>query len=213
MASNCLPIGLKKAKVNAPMEAKKIFHRPALDDALDAWKEILADRKFSTDSIWLFEENLCFEKLKTEEGGFHIGFQTQFTLPAEDALEIAFDHFCETDARIVFYRLGDVPGKSVCALLCDPHFEKKREGDGFLRRDDWKISFHPGQDDNIEEITDLSRWVHRIKRGRPFHDLDFCMSLAMIDEIKIYGRPLVPYERYAEQMLGRMRRMLGNAGA
>lgn len=195
------------------MEATKPFNRPALDEALDAWKKILAERKFPTDIIWLFEENLCFEKLKSEEGGFHIGFQTKFSPPPEDAFEIAFDHFSETDARIVFYRLGDVPDKSVCALLCDKWFDRKNDADGFIRRDDWNFSFHPGQDDSIEEITDLSRWVHRLKRGRPFHDLDFCMSLAMIDEIKIYGRPLVPYERYAESMLDRMRRMLGNAGA
>ncbi|HEU6448956.1 MAG TPA: hypothetical protein VFV23_11015 [Verrucomicrobiae bacterium] len=195
------------------MEPAKTINRPALDEALDAWKKILAEHKFATNIIWLFEENLCFEKLKTEEGGFHVGFQTKFTPPPEDALEIAYDHFCETDAPIVFYRLGDVPDRSVCALLCDQWFEKKGCSEGFARRDDWNIFFHAGHDDNIEEITDLSRWVHRVKRGRPFHDLDFCMSLAMVDEIKIYGRPLVPYERYAESMLERMRRMLGNAGA
>lgn len=195
------------------MESSQTFNRPALDEALDAWEKILRQRHFPTDIVWLFEENLCFEKLKSEEGGFHIGFQTKFTPPAEDALEIAFDHFCETDGRIVFYRLGDVPGKSICALLCDKWLEKKNDADGFIRRDDWNISFYPGDNDNIEEITDLSRWVHRVKRGRPFHDLDFCMSLAMIDEIKIYGRPLVPYERYAESMLERLRRLLGNAGA
>lgn len=195
------------------MEDAKPFNRPALDEALDAWKKILAERKFPTNSIWLFEENLCFEKLKSQEGGFHLGFQTKFSPPPEDALDIAFDHFSETDARIVFYRLGDIPGKSVCALLCDKWFDRKNDADGFIRRDDWKMSFYPGHDDNIEEVTDLSRWVHRVKRGRPFHDLDFCMSLAMLDEIKIYGRPLVPYERYAETMIDRLRRMLGNAGA
>ena len=54
------------------------------------------------------------------------------------------------------------------------------------------MSFHPGQPDNIEEVTDLTRWLRRVKRDRAFHDLDFCMALATIDEIKIYGRPLRP---------------------
>ena len=89
---------------------------------------------------------------------------------------------------MVFYRLGKCPGKSVCILLCDPWFEKKGEADGFLRRNEWKISFHPGHKDEIEEITDLTRWLRRVKHGRAFHDLDFCMALATIDEIKIHGR-------------------------
>ncbi len=185
------------------------FNRPTLTEALGAWKSLLAERGFATDITWIFEENLCFERLTIEPGGFHFGFQTRFTPPPEDALEIAFDHFAETDSRMVFYRLGDVPDKSICILLCDPWFEKKGEADGYLRRDDWKMSFHPGHADAIEEITDLTRWLRRVKHGRTFHDLDFCMALATIDEIKIYGRPLLPYERFAQTMLLRLRRILG----
>jgi hypothetical protein len=191
------------------METNAPLNRPALPHALAAWEQLLGERGFSTDLVWIFEENLCFEKLRTEHGGFHIGFQTQFTTPADDALDIAFDHFSETASRIVFYRLGDCLGKSVCILLCDPWLETKRESDGFMRRDDWNISFHPGQRDEIEEITDLTRWLRRVKRGRAFHDLDFCMALATVDEIKIYGRPLLAYERFADTLLNRMRRVLG----
>jgi len=191
------------------MESKAKFKRPTLAEALDAWKAILAGRGFATDITWIFEENLCFEKLHIEAGGFHFGFQTKFTPPPEDALEIAFDHFSEAGARMVFYRLGDVPGKSICTLLCDSWFENKSDADGYLRRDDWKMSFYPGQKDGIEEVTDLTRWLRRVKHGRAFHDLDFCMALATIDEIKIYGRPLAPYERFAEAMLNRLRRILG----
>jgi hypothetical protein len=36
------------------------------------------------------------------------------------------------------------------------------------------------------------------------------MPLATIDEIKIHGRPLQPYERFAGNMLDRLRRMMGN---
>jgi hypothetical protein len=191
------------------MESEAKFTRPNLKVALDAWKRLLAERGFATDITWIFEENLCFEKLQVEPGGFHFGFQTKFTPPPEDALEIAFDQFSETDARLVFYRLGDVPGKSICTLLCDEWFENKDGAEGFVRRDEWKISFHPGQADQIDEITDLTRWLRRVKRGRAFHDLDFCMALATIDEVKTYGRPLAPYERFAETMLNRLRRVLG----
>jgi hypothetical protein len=186
------------------------FKRPRLDEALTAWKKLLAERGFGTDITWIFEENLCFEKLNIEPGGFHFGFQTKFTPPSEDALEIAFDHFSETGARMVFYRLGDAPGKSICILLCDDAwFENKSDAEGYLRRDDWKISFQPGQKDGIEEITDLTRWLRRVKHARALHDFDFCMALATVDEIKIYGRPLAPYERFAQTMLNRLRRVLG----
>lgn len=191
------------------MHPPATFQRPTLTDALAAWQLILAERRFATDITWIFEENLCFEKQNIEPGGFHFGFQTKFTPPAEDALEIAFDHFSETGARMVFYRLGDVPGKSICILLCDSWFETKNDADGYLRRDDWKMSFHPGETDHIEEVTDLTRWLRRIKRNRALHDFDFCMALATVDEIKIHGRPLAPYERFAESMLNRLRRVMG----
>ena len=112
------------------MSASATFQRPTLTQALDAWNKLLAGRGFATDITWIFEENLCFEKLTATPGGFHFGFQTKFTPPAEDALEITFDHFSATDARLVFYRLGDVRGKSVCTLLCDPWFEKKGTSEG-----------------------------------------------------------------------------------
>ena len=191
------------------MESEAKFTRPALTVAVDAWKNLLAERGFATDILWIFEENLCFENSRAEPGGFHFGFQTKFTPPPEDALEFAFDHFSDSGERMVFYRLGDVPGKSVCTLLCDSWFENKSDADGYVRRDEWKISFYPGHKDGIEEITDLTRWLRRVKHGRAFHDLDFCMALATIDEIKIYGRPLAPYERFAESMLNRLRRVLG----
>lgn len=185
------------------------FTRPTLEEALAAWKLLLVERGYATDITWIFEENLCFEKLSIEPGGFHFGFQTKFTPPPDDALDVAFDHFSETGARLVFYRLGDARGKSICILLCDPWFEGKGDADGYVRRDDWKMSFHPGNVDSIEEITDLTRWLRRVKHDRALHDFDFCMALATVDEIKIYGRPLAPYERFAESMLSRLRRVLG----
>jgi hypothetical protein len=191
------------------MESDAKFTRPTLDEALDAWKKILVERGFATDTVWIFEENLCIEKSRAEQGGFLFGFQTKFTPPPDDALEIAFDHFSETGARIVFYRLGECPGKSVCILLCDPWFDAKGNAEGYLRRDEWKMSFYAGLDDRIEEVTDLTRWLRRIKHGRPFHDIDFCMALATVEEVKNYGRPLAPYERFAQTLLNRLRRLLG----
>ena len=185
------------------------FVRPNLEEALDAWKQILRERGYSTDLLWVFEENLCLEREKNGRGGFRFGFQTRFTPPPDDALDIAFDHFAETESRVVFYRLGNCRRKSVCVLLCDPWFEKKGEADGYKRRDDWRVSFHPGPDDESEEITDLVRWLRRIKRDRAFHELDFCMTLAAVEEVRIYGRPLAPYERFAETMFKRLRQFLG----
>jgi hypothetical protein len=190
------------------MKSEAPFTRPALNEALDAWNQMLAERGFATDITWIFAENLCVEKSRAEPGGFHFGFQTRFTPPPEDALDIAFDQFGGTDAPVVLYRLGGCPGKSICMLLCDSWFANRREADGFLRRDEWRILFYPGQNDEIEEITDLARWLHRVKRRRAFHDLDFGMSLETIDEVRTYGRSLVPYERFAAVMFNRLRRML-----
>jgi hypothetical protein len=191
------------------MKSTTTYARPSLKEALDAWKKILAEREFATDLLWVFEENLCFEKSRAAQGGFHPGFQTKFTPPPGDALDIAFEHFSGTTGHIVFYRLGECRAQSVCVLLCDSWFKDKKDANGFLRRDEWGISFYPGPDNEIEEITDLSRWLQRVKRGRAFHDLDFCMTLPAIDEIKTYGRPLAPYERFAQFMLTHLRRFLG----
>src|SRR5271170_707665 len=185
------------------------FTRPTLPTALAAWKENLASRGLPAEQLWIFAENLCIEPSRTTPGSFSIGFQTKFSPPDADALEIAYDHFSESPARIVFYRLGSAGNKSVCILLCDPWFEEKNTRDGYERRDDWKISFRPGHAGEIEEVTDLKRWVRRVKRDRAFHDFDFSMALETIDEIKIHGRTLMPYERISQRMLNRLRTILG----
>jgi len=185
--------------------------RASLDEAIRTWKKLLAERGLATDLLWIFEENLCFEKAPATEGGFHPGFQTKFSKPAEDALEIAYGHFCETDARIVFYRLGENRNRSVCIMLGDSWFDTKGDQQGYARHDKWGLSFHPGDQNEIEEVTDLSRWLRRIKRDRPLHEVDFCMALATIDEIKIHGRALAPYERFADQVVGRLRRVFAHA--
>jgi hypothetical protein len=190
------------------MKSDEPFKRPSLAEALNAWKKLLAERGFATDILWIFEENLCFEKAPAQPVGFQLGFQTQFTPPPNDALDVAFEHFCETTAPMVFYRLGECRGQSVCILLCDPWFTGKRETDGFFRRDEWRMSFYPGQRNEIEAITELSRWLRRLKRRHVLHDLDFCMALETIDELKIHGRVLAPYERFGEMLLNRLRRFL-----
>ncbi len=185
------------------------FARPSLAAASEAWGKCLASHGLPTDSLWIFAENLCIEPATATPGNFHFGFQTKFARPDDDAFEIAYDHFSDTDARLVFYRLGSSEKKSVCILLCDSWFEGKNPRDGFERRDDWNISFHPGHAGEIEEITDLTRWVRRVKRNRAFHDFDFSMSLETIEEIKQHGRTLAPYERFADKMIGRLRTVLG----
>ncbi|MCO5052825.1 MAG: hypothetical protein M9920_11030 [Verrucomicrobiae bacterium] len=181
--------------------------RPKLTEALTAWKKLLAERGFATELLWIFEENLCFERKPDVPGGIHIGFQTRFAPVPEESLEIAYEHFCESEARIVFYRLGENQGRSVCILLGDPWFGDKQEADGYPRRDDWGISFFPGQKIEIEQVNDMRRWIRRLRRERPLHDVDFCMTLAALDEIQVHGRILTAGERYSEEMLGKLRRI------
>ena len=185
--------------------------RPALREALVAWEKLLTQRGFATRLLWIFEENLCFEKNSNVPGGIHIGFQTKFSPVPPEALDIAYEHFCESDARIVFYRLGENQGRSVCILLGDSWFNDKTERDGFVIHNEWGISFHPGQQIEIEEITDMRRWVRRLRRERPLHDVDFCMTLVAVDEIQMHGRVLSPGERYSEAMLGKLRRIFAHA--
>lgn len=185
--------------------------RPTLTAALAAWKTVLAERKLATEMLWIFEENLCFEKKADVPGGIHIGFQTRFSPVPQESLEIAYEHFCENDTRIVLYRLGENKGRSVCILLGDPWFDDKKESDGFVLRNEWGISLFPGQKIEIEEVADMRRWIRRLKRERPLHDVDFCMTLAAVDEIQIHGRVLTAGERYSEAMLGKLRRIFSHA--
>jgi hypothetical protein len=187
-----------------------IFKRPQLREALATWRDLLEAQKLATEPVWIFTENLCLEPSRTAPNSLQLGFQTSFTPPDDDALEIAYDQFAESGARMVFYRLGSSPRGSVCILLCDPWFESRNEREGFIRQEKWGISFFTGRSGEIEEITDLTRWLRRVKHNPAFRDFDFAMSLATVDEIKLYGRPLQPYERFAESLIGRLRRMLGN---
>jgi hypothetical protein len=184
--------------------------RPNLDVLLDAWKKLLVEKGHAAELLWIFEENLCFEKQSDLPGGFHIGFQTRFSPVPVDALDIAYEHFCESEARIVFYRLGESKGRSVCVLLGDAWFNGKKEKDGFVQHNEWGIAFQPGQKIEIEEITDMRRWIRRVRRERPLHDVDFCMTLAAVDELQIHGRVLTPGERYSEAMLGKLRRIFSH---
>ena len=187
------------------------FTRPILNDALAAWKKLLAERQLATDLLWIFEENLCFERKPEVPGGIHIGFQTRFSPVPQESLDIAYEHFCEGNSRIVFYRLGESKGRSVCILLGDEWFNEKTEKEGFVKRDEWGVSFHAGQKIEIEEVTDMRRWIRRLRRERPLHDVDFCMTLAAVDEIQIHGRVLTAGERYSEEMLSKLRRIFSHA--
>ena len=48
----------------------------------------------------------------------------------------------------------------------DPWFDAKAEEQGYIRRDDWLASFYPGPNEELEEITDPTRWERRVVRGR-----------------------------------------------
>jgi hypothetical protein len=184
------------------------YTRPAFSLALNVWKQQLTDSRLPTDILWIFDENLCFEKNPAQPGGFKLGFQTRFTPPPPDAERVAFDYFCEFQAPVVFYRIGSSRGRSVCLLLCDEWFEAKGAQDGFVRRDEWLMSFYTGATVELEEITDEPRWKQRILRDRPLHDLDFCMTLRAVHETLAHGRVLTAYEHYALRFLHAWKRML-----
>jgi hypothetical protein len=184
------------------------FTRPAFSQALEAWETVLSQRGYPEGILWIFDENLCFELDPQSKAGFKMGYQVRFSPTPPDAEQIAYDHFCEFEAPIVFYRIGSAGGKSVCLLLCDEWFEKFGEPQGYLRRDEWRVAFRPGGNEQIEEITDKQRWQQRIIRDRPLHDLDFCMTLRGVHEILAHGRVLTPYEQYALKFLDAWRRLL-----
>jgi hypothetical protein len=189
------------------------FSRPSFDEALSAWKALLKTRGLPTDCVWVFDENLCFEKDPAKPNAFRLGFQTVLTPPPDDAGAMAYDCFADSEARIVFYRLGSCRGKSICAVLCDPWFETRTEANGYVRQDKWLVSFRPGGTEEIEEITDEPRWRQRLLRDRPRHDLDFCMALRTIHEIMAHGRVLTTCERYAVKFFHVWWRMLGSRPA
>jgi hypothetical protein len=188
------------------MENTLRYQRPPFEDALVAWKALLTQRGFSTDLVWILEENLCFEKDPGSPAGVKLGFQTQFTAHPPEAAKVTYHHFAELDARLVFYRLGDNAGRSICILLCDAWFEPKNEPDGYVRRDEWLVSFFLGGREQVEEITDAKRWQERVVRGRPLSAVDFCMTLAALRELKAHGRVLTPDERFGLKILHSMRR-------
>ncbi len=173
------------------------YTRPTLSEALSVWKTALNHRNLPVEMLWAFDENLCFERDPAKPDGFRLGFQTVFTPPPPGAEEIAFHYFSEFEAPVVFYRLGSCGGKSICLLLCDGWFDSKGEAEGYFRREDWRMAFHPGTPGEVEEITDKQRWEHRIIRDRPLHALDFCMTLRAVHETLAHGRVLTTYERYA----------------
>ena len=189
------------------MQNKQHYQRPPFEEALTAWKKLLAARSFSTDILWILDENLCFERDSNAPGGFKLGFQTQFAPHQPDAAKVTYHHFAEIDARLVFYRLGESQNRSVCVQLCDSWFEPKTEAEGYIRRDEWLASFYPGTNEQLEEITEPTRWQQRVVRGRPLTAVDFCMTLAALRELKAHGRVLSPDERFGLQILRSMHRV------
>jgi hypothetical protein len=189
------------------MEPTTRYQRPPFEDALAAWKSLLSRHGLPTDLLWILEENLCFEKDPGTPAGVKLGFQTKFSPHPPDAAKVTYHHFAEMNARLVFYRLGSNAGRSVCVLLCDAWFEPKTEAEGYVRRDEWLVSFFPGGNDEIPEVADEKRWQERVVRGRPLSAVDFCMTLAALRELKAHGRVLTPDERFGLKILRSLHRV------
>jgi hypothetical protein len=194
------------------MESKTTITRPQFNEALQAWTALLSKQSRPAELLWLFDENLCFEKDATRPESPRLGFQTSFTPPPPEAERIAYEYFAEFDEPVVFFRIGSCGGKSVCLLLCDKWFESKGESEGYIRREDWRVWFHPGGAEALEQITDRGRWEKRLLRERPLHPLDFCMTLRAVHETLAHGRVLSTYERSALKLLHIWRRVFGPAG-
>ena len=177
------------------------FQRPPFGAALEEWQKILVASGHPAGCEWILDENLVFEKDERAPSGVQLGFQTRFTPRPADLAQVTYDFFADFEARVVFYRVGSCLGKSVCLLLCDPIFETRGDADGFLRRDDWAVSFYAGGVQTIEEITDPQRWKNRLVSGRPLSDVDFCMPLAVLRELEVHGRPLTPHERFGVKLV------------
>ncbi len=128
-------------------------------------------------------------------------YQTRFTPKPGDAEKVAFGYFSEFEAPVVFYRIGSSRGKSLCVILCDPWFASKGEKDGFILKDQWLMSFHPGANEDVDEITDAERWKSRVVKKRPLHHVDFSMTLRAVHETLAHGRVLSTYEHYALKFL------------
>jgi hypothetical protein len=188
------------------MESTRHYQRPPFEDALAAWKTLLAQCGFSTDLLWILEENLCFEKDLGTRARVKLGFQTRFSPQPPDAAKATYHHFAEMDTRLVFYRLGSNAGRSICLILCDAWFEPKDQAEGYVRRDDWLVSFYPGRPEEVEEITDTRRWQERVVRGRALSAVDFSMTLSALRELKAHGRVLTPDERFGLKILRSLRR-------
>jgi len=184
------------------MSKAKPITRPPFPDALKAWKDFLTQRGLQTELLWVFDENLCFERDPAAPGGFRLGFQTVFTPPPPESERLTYEHFLEFDAPMVFYRMGSCRAQSVCVLLSDPWFRDKTEADGYSwPLSEWAVAFRPGAATPVEEITDETRWKNRIVRERSLHELDFCLDLRGVHEMLAHGRVLSTYERYALKLL------------
>jgi hypothetical protein len=175
--------------------------RPYFYDVLNEWTRLLGEHGLPSEILWVLDENLVFEKDPTRPNGVKLAFQTKFTATPPELAERTYGFFSDFEARMVFYCLGTSNGRSVCMILCDPVFESRDADDGFIRRDDWLISFHPGPGVELEEIEEEQRWQQRVLRGRPLSDLDFCMPLDVLRELDAHGRPLSSYERFGVKVL------------
>ncbi|MEY4385516.1 MAG: hypothetical protein RLY20_799 [Verrucomicrobiota bacterium] len=182
------------------MQTQK-YQRPPFETVLTEWRRVLGASGFEPECEWILDENLVFEKDSAAPTGVKLAYQTQFTMRPADLAQASYDFFTDYEARMVFYRLGSSRGKSICLLLCDPLFETRGPDQGFVRRDEWLISFYPGEKETIEEVTDAQRWKNRMMGGRPLNDVDFCLPLAVLRELEVHGRPLTANERFGMKVL------------
>lgn len=57
----------------------------------------------------------------------------------------------------------------------------------------------------------MRRYIRRIRGERPLHNVDFCLTLAAVDESQLHSRVLSAGKRYSESMLAELRRIFSHA--
>jgi len=110
------------------MEMTRRYQRPPFEDALAVWRNLLAQRGFSTDLLWILEENLCFEKDPGTPARVKLGFQTRFSPHPPDAAKVTYHHFAELDCAAGV--LSPRNQRGPLTLLAALRFVVRAEGPG-----------------------------------------------------------------------------------
>jgi len=97
-------------------------------EALKAWQNhCLPNAAFRPDCVWIFDENLCFERDPARAGEFQARIPDTVHSPRLTRRRLLNEHFCGIASRLVFYRIGNVARGIRLSGALRPWFEPKGE--------------------------------------------------------------------------------------